>query len=142
MKTIEKLFGASVAVISLTTLITTVTGFIGFPLPRWALWAIGIVNLISLPLLIYSTVRSLREKAAAAKQAAKKAAGKAPAVKSAEQPAEAEAPVPVKVKARSFVSMAKVESTALPAADAPSWSANRSSARSNWQTASRHSRVR
>ena len=49
MKIIEKLFGASVAVISLTTLITTVTGFIGLPLPRWALWAIGIVNLISLP---------------------------------------------------------------------------------------------
>ena len=36
MKIIEKLFGASVAVISLTTLITTVTGFIGLPLPRWA----------------------------------------------------------------------------------------------------------
>ena len=29
MKTIEKLFGASVAVVSLTTLITTVTGLVG-----------------------------------------------------------------------------------------------------------------
>ena len=75
MKIIEKLFGASVAVISLTTLITTVTCFIGLPLPRWALWAIGIVNLISLPLMIYSTVKSLKEKAELARQNAKKAAG-------------------------------------------------------------------
>lgn len=76
MKAIEKLFGVSVAVISLTTLITTVTGLIGLPLPRWALWIIGIVNLISLPLLIYSTVRSLREKAGTAGKAARKPAGR------------------------------------------------------------------
>ena len=81
MKTIEKLFGASDAVISLTTLITTVAGFLDLSLPRWAVWAIGIVNMISLPLLIYSTVKSLRDKARATREAARKAAGKAVAVK-------------------------------------------------------------
>ena len=102
MKITEKLFGASVAVISLTTLITTVTGFIGLPLPRWALWAIGLVNMLSLPLMIYSTVMSLKEKAELARQTAKKAAGKVQGVKAAapaqEQSAEAAAPVKVRPK--------------------------------------------
>ena len=100
MKIIEKLFGVSVAVISLTTLITTVAGFIGLPLPRWALWAIGIVNLISLPLMIYSTVKSLKEKADLARQTAKKAAGKAQGVKTApaESKQQAESAAPVKVR--------------------------------------------
>ncbi len=100
MKTIEKLFGASVAVISLTTLITTVTGFIGLGLPRWALWAIGVVNMLSLPLMIYSTVKSLKEKAELARQNAKKAAGKVQSVKAAapEKEQNAETAVPVKVR--------------------------------------------
>ena len=102
MKIIEKLFGASVAVISLTTLITTVTGFIGLPLPRWALWTIGVVNMLSLPLMIYSTVKSLKEKAELARQTAKKAAGKVQGVKAAapaqEQSAETAAPVKVRPK--------------------------------------------
>jgi hypothetical protein len=97
MKTIEKLFGASVAVVSLTTLITTVTGLIGFALPRWAIWVIGIVNLISLPLLIYSTVMSLREKARTAKKLEKKAAGRTP-VKAAAAQEEKVVPVAVKVR--------------------------------------------
>ena len=86
MKTIEKLFGASVGVLSLTTLITTIAGFLNYPLPPWARWAIGIVNLIALPLLIYSTVKSLREKAESARKLGKKAAGKAP--EKAEPPKE------------------------------------------------------
>lgn len=102
MKIIEKLFGASVAVISLTTLITTVTGFIGLPLPRWALWAIGVVNMLSLPLMIYSTVMNLKEKAELARQTTNKAAGKVQGVKAAapaqEQSAEAAAPVKVRPK--------------------------------------------
>ena len=105
MKIIEKLFGASVAVISLTTLITTVTGLVGLSLPRWAIWAIGIVNMLSLPLMIYSTVKSLKEKAALARQAAKKATGKVQSVKAAEgekeQGAEAAAPVKVRPKPHS-----------------------------------------
>ncbi len=76
MKTIEKLFGISLAVISLTTLITAVTGLIGVSLPTWALRTIGIVSLISLPVLIYSTVKSMREKTGAARKQAKKAAEK------------------------------------------------------------------
>ena len=94
MKSIEKLFGASVAVISLTTLVTTVTGLIGIPLPRWALWAIGIVNLISLPLMIYSTVKSLRDKAKTAAKLTKKPAG---TEKTAEAP-QADGPKKVRPK--------------------------------------------
>ena len=98
MKTIEKLFGASVAVISVTTLITTIAGFIGFSLPRWALWTIGIVNTVSLPLLIYSTVKSLQEKARAAKSASQKLAGKAPVAKDAKAMDSSAAAAPVKVR--------------------------------------------
>ncbi len=94
METIEKLFGASVGILSLTTLITTIAGFLNYPLPPWARWAIGIVNLIALPLLIYSTVKSLREKA----DAANKAVRKAPVPKAAAPAEEAKAPVPVKVR--------------------------------------------
>jgi len=98
MKTIEKLFGLSVAVVSLSTLFTTVTGLIGLPLPRWAMWVIGVVNLISLPMLIYSTIRDLREKALAARSLAKKATNKVPGAKAAPK-AETEAPsLPVKVR--------------------------------------------
>ena len=92
MKAIEKLFGLSVAVVSLTTLVTTVIGLIGIALPRWAIWVIGIVNLISLPLLIYSTVKSLREKAESARKLGKKTADKTPEKTEApksESPAEA-----------------------------------------------------
>ena len=99
MKTIEKLFGLSVAVISLTTLITTVAGFLDFPLPRPALWAIGIINLISLPLLIFSTVRTLREKAAAARQTSRTARNSAPAEKAPSVPAgESDSPLKVRPK--------------------------------------------
>lgn len=94
MKAIEKLFGVSVGVLSLTTLITTVAGFADYPLPSWARWSIGIVNLIALPLLIYSTVKSLREKTGAAQRAARKA----PAPKAAPPAAEGPVPVPVKVR--------------------------------------------
>ena len=94
MKTTEKLFGLSVAVVSLSTLFTTVTGLIGLPLPRWAMWVIGVVNMISLPMLIYSTVRDLREKALAARSLAKKAPG-VKAVPIAEEDAPA---LPVKVR--------------------------------------------
>ena len=97
MKTIEKLFGLSVAVISLSTLFTTVTGLIGLPLPRWAMWVIGVVNMISLPMLIYSTVRDFREKALAARGLTKKAAGKAPGANAVPTAEEAPA-LPVKVR--------------------------------------------
>ena len=96
MKSLEKLFGASVALISVTTLITTVAGFAGYPLPRWALWTIGIVNTVSLPLLIDSTVKSLREKARAAEKAAKKSAPKpaAPAAGAEQRTEKAPRPKP------------------------------------------------
>ena len=97
MKTIEKLFGVSLAVISLTSLVTAVTGLIGYSLPVWALRTIGIVNLLSLPLLIYSTVKSMKEKAASARKLAKKAEGKALPVPAAAEEGDA-APAPKKVQ--------------------------------------------
>ncbi len=96
MKTIEKLFGVSLAVISLTSLITAVTGLIGFPLPVWALRTIGIVNLLSLPLLIYSTVKSVKEKAASARKLVKKAEEKAAPIAAAG--GDGAAPAPKKVQ--------------------------------------------
>ena len=76
MKHLQKLYGASLALISLTTLITTVTGLIGIPLPPWAMRAIGVVGLISLPVLIYSSIMSMKEKAALAAKTAGRAGGK------------------------------------------------------------------
>ena len=76
MKHLQKLYGASLALISLTTLITTVTGLIGIPLPPWAMRAIGVVGLISLPVLIYSSIMSMKEKAALAAKTTGKVGGK------------------------------------------------------------------
>lgn len=97
MKTIEKLFGVSLAVISLTSLVTAVTGLIDFSLPVWAMRVIGLVNLVSLPVLIYSTVKSMKGKADSARKLVKKAEGKAVPSPS---PASGEnlAPAPKKVQ--------------------------------------------
>ena len=98
MKAIEKLFGVSLAVISLTSLITAVTGLIGIALPVWALRTIGIINLVSLPILIYSTVRSMREKAGAARKLTKKAEGKAVPAHAVEAGGNSPVPAPKKVQ--------------------------------------------
>lgn len=98
MKAVEKLFGVSLAVISLTTLITAVAGLIGTPLPVWALRTIGIINLVSLPVMIYSTVKSMKEKADSARKLVKKAEGKAIPVHAAEADGTSPAPAPKKVQ--------------------------------------------
>lgn len=67
MKSFDKLFALSIALVSLTSLVVTVTGFAAVPLPVWAGRAIACVNLVSLPLLIYSTVKSIQEKLKAPK---------------------------------------------------------------------------
>ena len=98
MKAVEKLFGVSLAVISLTSLITAVTGLIGFPLPAWALRTIGIVNLVSLPVMIYSTIKSMKEKVETARTLAKKAGEKAVPVHAVEAAGDSASPAPKKVQ--------------------------------------------
>ncbi len=59
---IDRLFGVSVALMGVTSLILSVTGLAGIALPMWAVRLIGIINLVSLPVLVYSMVRSFQEK--------------------------------------------------------------------------------
>lgn len=67
MKWIDRLFGASLVMISLSSLVVTVTGLAGIPLPLWAGRVLGVVNLVSLPVLLYSCFLSIKEKLAATK---------------------------------------------------------------------------
>ena len=59
---IDRLFGVSVALMGVTSLILSVTGLAGITLPTWAMRLIGVVNLASLPVLGYSMVKSFQEK--------------------------------------------------------------------------------
>ena len=61
-KWVDRLFGVSVALMGLTSLILSVTGLAGITLPVWAVRLIGIVNLASLPVMVYSMVKSFQEK--------------------------------------------------------------------------------
>jgi len=58
----DMLFGVSVALMGVTSMILSVTGLSGITLPVWAVRLIGIVNLASLPVMAYSMVKSFREK--------------------------------------------------------------------------------
>lgn len=76
MKLLQRLFSVSLILISITALITSVTGLLDLALPYWAKAVIGIVNLISVPILLYASVKSMKEKAAVrTKQTDKKKAG-------------------------------------------------------------------
>ena len=61
-KWVDRLFGISVALMGVTSLILSVTGLAGITLPVWAVRLIGIVNLASLPVMVYSMVKSFQEK--------------------------------------------------------------------------------
>ena len=61
-KWVDMLFGVSVALMGITSLILSVTGLAGIGLPVWAVRLIGIVNLASLPVMAYSMVKSFQEK--------------------------------------------------------------------------------
>ena len=61
-KWVDMLFGISVALMGVTSLILSVTGLAGVALPVWAVRLIGIVNLASLPVMAYSMVKSFQEK--------------------------------------------------------------------------------
>ncbi len=61
-KWVDRLFAVSIALMSVTSLILSVTGLAGIALPVWAVRLIGILNLVSLPVMICSMVKSFREK--------------------------------------------------------------------------------
>ena len=84
MKLIDKLFAVSLSLISITSLVVTVTGFAAIPLPSLAGRILALVNLLSLPVLLYSTVMSLKEKLASARALARNGRGAAKALKSGE----------------------------------------------------------
>ena len=87
MKLIDKLFAVSLSLISLTSLVVTVTGFAAIPLPPLAGRILALVNLLSLPVLLYSTVMTLKEKLSAAKALAQKGHGAKPLKASNVRPA-------------------------------------------------------
>lgn len=71
-KWVDLLFGASVALMGVTSLILSVTGLAGIALPVWAVRLVGILNLASLPVLAYSMVKSFQEKLSMRKAAGSK----------------------------------------------------------------------
>ena len=87
MKLIDKLFAVSLSLISITSLVVTVTGFAAIPLPPLAGRILALVNLLSLPVLLYSTVMTLKEKLASAKALAQKGHGAKPLKASNVRPA-------------------------------------------------------
>lgn len=61
-KWVDRLFAVSLTLMGLTSLILSVTSLAGITLPVWAVRLIGIVNLASLPVMVYSMVKSFQEK--------------------------------------------------------------------------------
>ena len=81
MKQAEKLekilnwaMGVSIALLGASSAIMSVAGLAGFALPDWLIRILGIVSLLSLPVLVYSTVKKLLNAREAAKQPVKTAA--------------------------------------------------------------------
>ena len=81
MKQAEKLekllnwaMGVSVALLGISSAIMSIAGIAGFALPPLLLRALGIVSLLSLPVLVYSTVKKALNAKEAAKQPVKTAA--------------------------------------------------------------------
>ena len=81
MKQAEKLekilnwaMGVSIALLGLSSAIMSIAGIVDFALPPALLRALGIVSLLSLPVLVYSTVKKALNAREAAKQPVKTAA--------------------------------------------------------------------
>ena len=81
MKQAEKLekilnwaMGVSIALLGLSSAIMAIAGLAGFLLPDWLIRVLGIVSLLSLPVLVYSTVKKALNAKEAAKQPVKTAA--------------------------------------------------------------------
>lgn len=73
-KLLNWLMGIAVAAMGLAATVLSVAGLTGFALPDWLIRTLGIVNLLALPVLVYSTVRKLRASKAAAQAPARTAA--------------------------------------------------------------------
>ena len=56
-KILNWLMGISIALMGISSTIMSVAGLAGFALPPLLLRVLGIVNLLSLPVLVYSTVK-------------------------------------------------------------------------------------
>lgn len=63
-KLINRIWAASIVLISVTTAVTSITGLIGISLPDIAVRVIGAVNLLSLAVTGFTTVQKLRSAAA------------------------------------------------------------------------------
>ena len=81
MKQAEKLekilnwaMGVSIALLGLSSAIMAIAGLAGFLLPDWLIRVLGIVSLLSLLVLVYSTVKKALNAKEAAKQPVKTAA--------------------------------------------------------------------
>ena len=66
--------GVSIALLGASSAIMSIAGLAGFPLPDWLIRVLGIVSLLSLPVLVYSTVKKLLNAREAAKLPVKTAA--------------------------------------------------------------------
>ena len=73
-KILSWLMGVSIALMGLASTIMSVAGLAGFALPPVLLRVLGIVNLLALPVLVYSTVKKLLNAREAARQPVKTAA--------------------------------------------------------------------
>ena len=72
-KILNWMMGVSIALMGLASTIMSVAGLAGFALPPVLLRVLGLVNLLSLPVLVYSTVK----KALHARETAKLPSGQA-----------------------------------------------------------------
>ena len=61
-KWIDRVFAVSLVLMGASSLILSITGLTGAALPDWAIRTLGVINLIALPVLVYSTVKSVQEK--------------------------------------------------------------------------------
>ena len=73
-KTLNWLMGISVALLGISSLVMSISGLAGFALPDWLTRVLGIVSLLSLPVLVYSTLKKAMASREAAKQPVKTAA--------------------------------------------------------------------
>ncbi len=73
-KLLNWLMGVSIALLGASSAIMSIAGLAGFALPPVLLRVLGIVNLLALPVLVYSTVKKALHAREAAKQPLKRTA--------------------------------------------------------------------
>ena len=73
-KALDWLMGISIALLGVSSAVLSLSGLVGFGLPDWLTRTLGVVSLLSLPVLVYSTVKKLLASREAAKQPVKTAA--------------------------------------------------------------------